>query len=302
MRILFQSEKDKLVLIAQTIEDWSLSFRGLDARCRFSRVFSQERQLLWLIWLFCAQSPYCKDTRLGANSFLIEQTDFQKGIKNHLIRVSSFESVSTIWFTEFCTRLCLIWGFVMLTSPSIQLMYILMLLRNIEWKLGERCWSWGGNDSGTCTLSSVVSRSDRFLDLFLFLFLPSLLFGIEWLYFGIFSSITCINRFLFKSALLVSIRYTVYVMCTPTPSHFLSKHLVKLVVCLKERFLTLRIILLLRGGALLYALYRLPHPGIYVTTKTGLCKFDPLKPNFYTVKLGFTGVFFLFLLAHIYTR
>ena len=36
-------------------------------------------------------------------------------------------------------------------------------------------------------------------------------------------------------------------------------------------------------------------------TKTGLYKFDPLKPHFYTVELGFTGytLIFLFLLKNI---
>ena len=29
-------------------------------------------------------------------------------------------------------------------------------------------------------------------------------------------------------------------------------------------------------------------------TKTFLCNFDPLKPHFYTVKLGFIGVFIIF--------
>ena len=35
-----------------------------------------------------------------------------------------------------------------------------------------------------------------------------------------------------------------------------------------------------------------------VITRTYLCNFDPLKPHFYIVKVGFTGVyiFFLFLL------
>ena len=32
------------------------------------------------------------------------------------------------------------------------------------------------------------------------------------------------------------------------------------------------------------------------TTKTCLYNFDPLRPNFYTVKLGFTGVDIIFLL------
>ena len=37
-------------------------------------------------------------------------------------------------------------------------------------------------------------------------------------------------------------------------------------------------------------------------TKTYLYNFDPLKPHFYVVKLGFTGVYiiFLFLLKYIY--
>ena len=30
-------------------------------------------------------------------------------------------------------------------------------------------------------------------------------------------------------------------------------------------------------------------------TKTGLYSFDPLKPHFYIVKLGFTGVYIIFL-------
>ena len=31
-------------------------------------------------------------------------------------------------------------------------------------------------------------------------------------------------------------------------------------------------------------------------TKTGLYNFDPLKPHFYIVKLGFTGVYIIFLI------
>ena len=31
--------------------------------------------------------------------------------------------------------------------------------------------------------------------------------------------------------------------------------------------------------------------------KTRLCSFDPLKPHFYTVKLGFTGVYIIFLIS-----
>ena len=32
-------------------------------------------------------------------------------------------------------------------------------------------------------------------------------------------------------------------------------------------------------------------------TKTGLYNFDPLKPHFYIVKLGFTGVYIIFLIS-----
>ena len=32
-------------------------------------------------------------------------------------------------------------------------------------------------------------------------------------------------------------------------------------------------------------------------TKTYLYKYDPLKPHFYTVKLGFTGVYIIFLIS-----
>ena len=34
-----------------------------------------------------------------------------------------------------------------------------------------------------------------------------------------------------------------------------------------------------------------------VITKTYLCYFDPLKPHFYIVKLGFTGVYIIFLIS-----
>ena len=45
--------------------------------------------------------------------------------------------------------------------------------------------------------------------------------------------------------------------------------------------------------------YRILTPSELTITKTCLYNFDPLKPHFYIVKLGFTGVyiiFFLFLL------
>ena len=35
-------------------------------------------------------------------------------------------------------------------------------------------------------------------------------------------------------------------------------------------------------------------------TKTYLYNFDPLKPHFYTVKLGFTGVYIMFLISAKY--
>ena len=35
----------------------------------------------------------------------------------------------------------------------------------------------------------------------------------------------------------------------------------------------------------------------FVITKTCLYKFDPLKPHFYIVKLGFTGVHIIFLIS-----
>ena len=35
----------------------------------------------------------------------------------------------------------------------------------------------------------------------------------------------------------------------------------------------------------------------FYITKTYLCNFDPLKPHFYIVKLGFTGVYIIFLIS-----
>ena len=37
--------------------------------------------------------------------------------------------------------------------------------------------------------------------------------------------------------------------------------------------------------------------GICAITKTRLYNFDPLKPHFYIVKLGFTGVYIIFLIS-----
>ena len=36
---------------------------------------------------------------------------------------------------------------------------------------------------------------------------------------------------------------------------------------------------------------------IQIITKTYLYNFDPLKPHFYIVKLGFTGVYIIFLIS-----
>ena len=38
------------------------------------------------------------------------------------------------------------------------------------------------------------------------------------------------------------------------------------------------------------------HGEIAIITKTRLYNFDPLKPHFYIVKLGFTGIHFIFLI------
>ena len=38
-------------------------------------------------------------------------------------------------------------------------------------------------------------------------------------------------------------------------------------------------------------------PALSDITKTYLCNFDPLKPHFYIVKLGFTGVYIIFLIS-----
>ena len=36
---------------------------------------------------------------------------------------------------------------------------------------------------------------------------------------------------------------------------------------------------------------------VFVITKTYLYNFDPLKPHFYIVKLGFTGVYIIYLIS-----
>ena len=38
-------------------------------------------------------------------------------------------------------------------------------------------------------------------------------------------------------------------------------------------------------------------PGCRIHQKTYLYNFDPLKPHFYIVKLGFTGVYIIFLIS-----
>ena len=42
---------------------------------------------------------------------------------------------------------------------------------------------------------------------------------------------------------------------------------------------------------------KMPYRSIYSITKTCLYNVDPLKPHFYTVKLGFTGVYIIFLIS-----
>ena len=39
------------------------------------------------------------------------------------------------------------------------------------------------------------------------------------------------------------------------------------------------------------------HKNVPYITKTCLTNFDPLKPHFYIVKLGFTGVYIIFLIS-----
>ena len=36
---------------------------------------------------------------------------------------------------------------------------------------------------------------------------------------------------------------------------------------------------------------------LFIITKTRLYNFDPLKPHFYIVKLGFTGVYIIFIIS-----
>ena len=44
-------------------------------------------------------------------------------------------------------------------------------------------------------------------------------------------------------------------------------------------------------------LQSLKYLSFYAITKTYLYNFDPLKPHFYIVKLGFTGVYIIFLIS-----
>ena len=55
------------------------------------------------------------------------------------------------------------------------------------------------------------------------------------------------------------------------------------------------------GPMVLWLLYARCKSGVTFITKTSLCNEDPLTPHFYIVKLGFTGVYiiFLFLLQNI---
>ena len=49
--------------------------------------------------------------------------------------------------------------------------------------------------------------------------------------------------------------------------------------------------------SMIYIAYQPFAPGKPYITKTRLYNFDPLKPHFYTVKLGFTGVYIIFLIS-----
>ena len=56
------------------------------------------------------------------------------------------------------------------------------------------------------------------------------------------------------------------------------------------------------GGSSRAVLYRfrlLANIYVFVSgiTKTYLCNFDPLRPDFYIVKLGFTGIYIIFLIS-----
>ena len=73
-------------------------------------------------------------------------------------------------------------------------------------------------------------------------------------------------------------------------------------VCIKR---TLKALIRLSGcpgwsgfslGAHLFCWFCHALAHLYIT-KTGLYSFDPLKPHFYTVKLGFTGVHIIFLIS-----
>ena len=44
-------------------------------------------------------------------------------------------------------------------------------------------------------------------------------------------------------------------------------------------------------------MYTIAQCQLIIITKTCLYKFDPLKPHFYVVKLGFTGVYIIFLIS-----
>ena len=50
-------------------------------------------------------------------------------------------------------------------------------------------------------------------------------------------------------------------------------------------------------GPLSLGLHSLLRFGQNKITKTRLYSFDPLKPHFYVVKLGFTGVYIIFLIS-----
>ena len=51
------------------------------------------------------------------------------------------------------------------------------------------------------------------------------------------------------------------------------------------------------GAVFMFFLFFFPIIIIFLITKTRLYSFDPLKPHFYIVKLGFIGVYIIFLIS-----
>ena len=57
------------------------------------------------------------------------------------------------------------------------------------------------------------------------------------------------------------------------------------------------ILLTFQGGSSMFSCFEVSYAVFDLSiTKTRLYNFDPLKPHFYIVKLGFTGVYIIFLI------